>query len=59
MQLHFVIVLDHTYTKNKNLVSIYPFDIQFHLPALHISRWSNYPKPDDNVNLTCHGAFAA
>ncbi len=59
MRIHFVIDLEHTYTKNKNLVPIYLFHIQFHLPALRILRWSNYPKPDDNVKPTCHGSFAA
>ncbi len=44
-RIHFVIDLEHTYTKNKNLVPIYPFDIQFHLPASRIPCWSNYPKP--------------
>ncbi len=58
-QIYFVIDLEHTYTKNKNPVPIYPFDIQFHLSTSHILHWSNYLKPDDNVNSTCHRSFAA
>ncbi len=59
MRIYFVIDLEHTYIKNKNLVSIYLFDIQFYLPASRIPHWSNYPKLDDNVNPICHGSFAA
>ncbi len=58
MRIYFVIDLKHTYTKNKNLITIYPFDIQFYLLALRIPRWNNYPKPDDNINPTYHGSFA-
>lgn len=59
LQILYVINLEYTLTKNKNLVIINPLHIQFDLLALCIFYWSNYPKSDDNINLICHGSSTA